>query len=156
MFLGESEELVKILDNEFPLLANFLKRKSDYVETPISKSGLDWIWKKMMEVGKTGLVFNPYGKLFKVQYSVHWEEGGEEAERNYTSGIRRLYVYMTPFVTKNPRAYDDEEAAARACDLAALKYWGDAFVVVAFASDLELEVEVFGANHGGLESSEYE
>ncbi|KAF7800696.1 berberine bridge enzyme-like 21 [Senna tora] len=159
MFLGESEELVKILDNEFPLLglkkqncrvmgwiestmfwasfpngskpislldrkidsANFLKRKSDYVETPISKSGLDWIWKKMMEVGKTGLVFNPYGgvlneipsdatpfphragKLFKVQYSVNWEEGGEEAERNYTSGIRRLYSYMTPFVTKNPR-----------------------------------------------------
>ncbi|XP_059439198.1 berberine bridge enzyme-like 21 [Corylus avellana] len=102
--------------------ANFLKRKSDYVQTPISIDGLEWLWKKMIEIGKTGLVFNPYGgkmseipasatpfphragNLFKIQYSVNWEEEGAEADKNYTTQIRRLFSYMTPFVSKNPRS----------------------------------------------------
>ncbi|KAF7820805.1 berberine bridge enzyme-like 21 [Senna tora] len=70
--------------------ADFLKRKSDYVQNPIPRSGLEVLWKKMIELGKTGLVFNPYGgrmgeipsdatpfphragNLFKIQYSVTW------------------------------------------------------------------------------------
>ncbi|XP_022146698.1 berberine bridge enzyme-like 21 isoform X1 [Momordica charantia] len=101
--------------------ANFLKRKSDYVQTPISRDGLAWVYKKMMEIGKTGLVFNPYGgkmskipssatpfphragNLFKIQYSVNWEEAGAEAEQQFMKQIRRLYSFMTPFVSKNPR-----------------------------------------------------
>jgi len=39
----------------------FLKRKSDYVQKPISKIGLDGIWKNMTELGKISLTFNPYG-----------------------------------------------------------------------------------------------
>jgi FAD/FMN-containing dehydrogenase len=160
MFLGNAEQLLSLLDKEFPELglkkenvtemrwidsvvwwanydigtspdvlldrnldsANFLKRKSDYVQTPISKDGLEWLWKKMIEIGKTGLVFNPYGgkmseipasatpfphragNLFKIQYSVNWEVEGMEADKNYTTQIRRLYSYMTPFVSKNPRS----------------------------------------------------
>jgi hypothetical protein len=160
MFLGNGEELVSLLDKDFPELglkkedvmemswidsvvwwanydngtspnvlldrnpdsANFLKRKSDYVQTPISKDGLEWLWKRMIELGKTGLVFNPYGgrmseiassatpfphragNLFKIQYSMNWEEEGIEIEKNYTTQIRRLYSYMTPFVSKNPRS----------------------------------------------------
>ncbi|KAL6332350.1 hypothetical protein AAG906_004919 [Vitis piasezkii] len=100
---------------------NFLKRKSDYVQTPISKEGLEWIWKKMIAIGKTGLVFNPYGgrmseipssetafphragNIYKIQYSVNWSEEGEEADKEYMTQIRRLYSYMTPFVSKSPR-----------------------------------------------------
>ncbi|XP_059667939.1 berberine bridge enzyme-like 19 [Cornus florida] len=100
---------------------NFLKRKSDYVQTPISKDGLEWIWKKMIEVGKVGFVFNTYGgrmseipasetpfphragNLFKIQYSVNWSEEGIDADKNFVGQIRRLYSYMTPFVSKNPR-----------------------------------------------------
>ncbi|XP_023871612.2 berberine bridge enzyme-like 21 [Quercus suber] len=160
MFLGNAEELVALLDKDFPELgmkkegvmemswiesvvwwanydngtspsvlldrnpdsANFLKRKSDYVQTPISKDGLEWLWKRMIELGKTGLVFNPYGgkmneipasatafphragNLFKIQYSMNWDEEGIELEKNYTAQIRRLYSYMTPFVSKNPRS----------------------------------------------------
>ncbi|KAK4254769.1 hypothetical protein QN277_010100 [Acacia crassicarpa] len=160
MFLGRSEELVKLLEKEFPVLglkkencnetswmdamlwwanfdlgtkpevfldralnsAQFLKRKSDYVQTPISRDGLEWIWKKMVEVGKTGFVFNPYGgrmseipsdatafphragNLFKIQYSVSWDEAGSEAEKNFVTQARRLYSYMTAFVSKNPRS----------------------------------------------------
>ncbi|VVA28368.1 PREDICTED: reticuline oxidase [Prunus dulcis] len=108
--------------NRNPNDANFLKRKSDYVQTPISKDGLEWLWKKMIELGKTGLVFNPYGgkmsqipasetpfphragNLFKIQYSVNWEDAGEDSEKNYLTQSRRLYSYMTPFVSKNPRS----------------------------------------------------
>ncbi|KAJ4843098.1 hypothetical protein Tsubulata_040570 [Turnera subulata] len=105
-----------------PDSADFLKRKSDYVQNPISKDGLQWIWQKLIEVGKPGLVFNAYGgrmdeipasdtpfphragNLYKMQYSVSWDEPGAEAEKNYLNQIRRLYSYMTPFVSKNPRS----------------------------------------------------
>nr|XP_027096260.1 receptor kinase-like protein Xa21 [Coffea arabica] len=39
----------------------FLKRKSDYVQNPIPKDGLVSLFKKMVQLGKIGLVFNPYG-----------------------------------------------------------------------------------------------
>ncbi|CAL8996403.1 unnamed protein product [Prunus brigantina] len=111
-----------VLLDRNPDHANFLKRKSDYVQTPISKSRLELLWKKMIEIGKIGLVFNPYGgmmsripasatpfphragNLFKVQYSVSWGEAGAEAENNYTTDTRRLFRFMTPFVSKNPRS----------------------------------------------------
>lgn len=101
--------------------AGFLKRKSDYVQKPISRDGLDWLYKKMIEIGKTGLVFNPYGgmmseiastatpfphragNLYKIQYSVNWDEPGPTADQEFVKQIRRLYSFMTPFVSKNPR-----------------------------------------------------
>ncbi|KAL8113348.1 hypothetical protein AgCh_020609 [Apium graveolens] len=100
---------------------NFLKRKSDYVQTPIPKDGLESIWKKMVELGKVGFVFNPYGgkmseisssatpfphragNIYKIQYSVNWQEEGAEADKNYIGQIRSLYSFMTPYVSSNPR-----------------------------------------------------
>nr|KYP34229.1 Reticuline oxidase-like protein [Cajanus cajan] len=97
------------------------KIKSDYVETPISKDGLKWISKKMIELGNTELIFIPYGgkmnevpsdatpfphragNLYKIQYNVSWLEPGADAEKNLMGQIRKLYSYMTPFVSKNPR-----------------------------------------------------
>ncbi|XP_065847261.1 berberine bridge enzyme-like 21 [Euphorbia lathyris] len=102
--------------------ANFLKRKSDYVQSPIGKKELNLIWSKMIELGKTGLVFNPYGgrmseigaaetafphragNMFKIQYSVNWNEAGKEAESNHLSQIRKLYSFMSPYVSNNPRS----------------------------------------------------
>ncbi|XP_021634101.1 berberine bridge enzyme-like 21 [Manihot esculenta] len=116
--IGTSPEV--LLDRDLDS-ANFLKRKSDYVETPISKDKLNWIWQRMIEVGKTGLVFNPYGgrmseipetdtpfphrkgNLFKIQYSVNWEDAGTTAENEFLTQARKLHNYMTPFVSKNPR-----------------------------------------------------
>ncbi|CAN4082362.1 unnamed protein product [Withania somnifera] len=100
---------------------NFLKRKSDYVQEPIPKDGLESIFQKMISLGKAGLVFNPYGGriaqipqdetpfphragiLFKIQYSVNWHEEGAVAEKDYLSQIRDLYSFMSPYVSKNPR-----------------------------------------------------
>ncbi|KAL3632347.1 hypothetical protein CASFOL_025331 [Castilleja foliolosa] len=95
----------------------FLKRKSDYVQRAIPKSGLESLFKKMAEIGKVGLVFNSYGgvmneipesatpfphragNLYKIQYSVTWKEANED----YVQQTRDLYNFMTPFVSKNPR-----------------------------------------------------
>ncbi|KAG5620423.1 hypothetical protein H5410_005641 [Solanum commersonii] len=100
---------------------NYLKRKSDYVQTPIPKNGLESIFEKMISLGKAGMVFNPYGGrmgeiaegetpfphrsgiLFKIQYSVNWHEEGLTAEKDNLSQIRDLYSFMTPYVSKNPR-----------------------------------------------------
>lgn len=110
-----------ILLNRHSDNVNFGKRKSDYVQTPISKDSLNWIFGKMIELGKVGFVFNPYGgrmseipasdtpfphragNLFKIQYSVNWNDGGTAAEKDYLNQAKRLYSYMTPFVSKNPR-----------------------------------------------------
>ncbi|KAI9199155.1 hypothetical protein LWI28_028386 [Acer negundo] len=102
--------------------AKFLKRKSDYVSKPIPKYSLNLLWKTMTELGKPELVFNAYGgrmneiaasetpfphragNLFKIQYSVNWEEAGTEIENKYISQMRSLHSFMTPFVSKNPRS----------------------------------------------------
>ncbi|KAA8531468.1 hypothetical protein F0562_006179 [Nyssa sinensis] len=112
---------VEVFLDRTPNSMNFLKRKSDYVQNVISKNGLESIWKKMIELGKTEFDFNPYGgkmseipevetpfphragNLFKIQYSVDWNEEASEADKNYMSQIRSLYSFMTPYVSKLPR-----------------------------------------------------
>ncbi|GLU17509.1 hypothetical protein SLE2022_338720 [Rubroshorea leprosula] len=108
--------------NRDPDNADFLKRKSDYVQKPISKDGLEWLWKRMIELGRPGLVFNPYGgrmaeikatdtpmphragNLFKIQYSTSWTNSSEEVAKNSINMLNRLHSYMTGFVSKNPRS----------------------------------------------------
>jgi FAD/FMN-containing dehydrogenase len=103
-------------------MASFGKRKSDYVQKPISKDALELIWKKMIELGKVGFVFNPYGgkmaeipadatpfphragNLFKVQFSVNWQDPSPNATLGYLNQAKILYSFMTPYVSKNPRS----------------------------------------------------
>jgi len=110
-----------VLLNRTPDSVNFLKRKSDYVKTPIPKTGLKSLWKAMIDIGKVGLVFNSYGgrmneipesetpfphragNIFKIQYSVNWNEEDAVSDKNYIDQIRNLYSFMTPFVSSNPR-----------------------------------------------------
>ncbi|XP_054776593.1 berberine bridge enzyme-like 8 [Prosopis cineraria] len=114
-------EPVEILLDRTPQSLNYLKRKSDYVQRPISKEGLEGIWKKMIELKDTILYFNPYGgrmaeipatatpfphragNLWKVQYQANWNEAGKEVADHYIELTRKLHGYMTPFVSMNPR-----------------------------------------------------
>ncbi|GLT35650.1 hypothetical protein SLA2020_100850 [Shorea laevis] len=107
--------------NRTPQKHTFLKRKSDYVKEPIPKDGLEWLWKRMIELGTPGLIFNPYGgrmaeisasetpfphragNLWKIQYVTNWNEAGAEAADHYINLTRKLHGYMTGFVSKNPR-----------------------------------------------------
>ena len=102
--------------------ASFGKRKSDYVQKAIAKEDLEGIWKKMIELGKIGFVFNPYGgkmaeipadatpfphragNLFKIQFSVNWDDPSPNATVGFLNQAKVLYSYMTPFVSKNPRS----------------------------------------------------
>ncbi|OIW00794.1 hypothetical protein TanjilG_18104 [Lupinus angustifolius] len=102
-------------------MASFLKRKSDFVEKPISKEGYEGLWKEMIKYDKVGLAFNPYGgkmneissdatpfphragNIFKIQYSVTWKEPGIDVDEKFMDQTRKLFKYMTPFVSKNPR-----------------------------------------------------
>ncbi|XP_024004590.1 berberine bridge enzyme-like 19 isoform X2 [Eutrema salsugineum] len=101
--------------------ASFGKRKSDYVATPIPRNGIESLFKKMIELGKIGLVFNPYGgkmaeiaedatpfphrkKLFKIQYSVNWKESSPEIEKGFLNQAKVLHSFMTGFVSKSPRS----------------------------------------------------
>lgn len=111
-----------VLLDRHPASEKFLKRKSDYVQNPISKTDLEGIWKKMMELGKPVLNLNAYGgrmeeiseeetpfphragNIYKIQYSVNWKEEGDPAANKYLDLIRRLYDYMTPYVSKSPRS----------------------------------------------------
>ncbi|KAI3907968.1 hypothetical protein MKW98_003613 [Papaver atlanticum] len=106
-----------LLDRTQP--KRFYKAKSDYLKAPIPKVGLEGIWKILLEEDQPILIFNPYGgkmseisesstpfphregNLYKIQYLAYWE-GLEETEKQL-SWIRKLYRYMTPFVSKNPR-----------------------------------------------------
>ncbi|KDP36348.1 hypothetical protein JCGZ_09768 [Jatropha curcas] len=105
-----------------PQVLTHLKRKSDYVQEPIPRNGLESIWKKMIELQVPQLTFNPYGgkmaeipadakpfphragNLWKIQYATNWNEDGTEAANRYINLTRQLYNFMTPFVSKNPRA----------------------------------------------------
>ena len=112
---------VNVLLNRTISSVKFFKAKSDYVQKPISKDGLEGLWKKIIELGKPWMVFNSYGgrmseipasetpfphrggNIFKIQYSVNWHEEGAEADKKYVNLIRELHSYMTPFVSMSPR-----------------------------------------------------
>ncbi|XP_058728032.1 berberine bridge enzyme-like 21 [Vicia villosa] len=102
--------------------ASFGKRKSDYVQKAIPKEGLELIWKKMIELGKVGFVFNPYGgkmdeipadatpfphragNLFKLQYSITWKDPAPNVTLENLNQAKSLYSFMEPYVSKNPRS----------------------------------------------------
>lgn len=123
LFMANFDNKTKpeILLNRHSDTVSFGKRKSDYFQTPIPKEGLDLIFKKMIELGKVGFVWNPYGGamaqipagstpfphragfLWKMQYSINWQDGGGEKENEYLNEIRSLYDFMTPYASKSPR-----------------------------------------------------
>ncbi|KAK9284128.1 hypothetical protein L1049_023295 [Liquidambar formosana] len=43
------------------------------------------------------------GNLFKIEYSMNWHKEGSKGDKLHMNQIRRVYSYMTPFVTKSPR-----------------------------------------------------
>ncbi|XP_019087709.1 PREDICTED: berberine bridge enzyme-like 4 isoform X2 [Camelina sativa] len=110
MQMGSSEKLL-LQRNQ---TVTYLKRKSDYVREPISRTGLESIWRKIPT-----MTFTPYGgvmdkipstatpfphragNLWKIQYGSDWSEG--RLTNRYMDLTRELYQFMTPFVSKNPR-----------------------------------------------------
>ncbi|KAD3069048.1 hypothetical protein E3N88_36928 [Mikania micrantha] len=43
------------------------------------------------------------GNLFKIQYSVNWNDEDPKLEKDYVNHSRVMYNFMTNYVSKNPR-----------------------------------------------------
>ncbi|KAL0400107.1 UNVERIFIED_CONTAM: Berberine bridge enzyme-like 8 [Sesamum radiatum] len=77
------------IDSLEPLLdrvqhdVGYFKGKSDYVQEPIPIEGA--------------------GYLYKIHHMVFWEAKDADNADKYISWIRRLYNYVTPYVTESPR-----------------------------------------------------
>ncbi|KAL8059323.1 hypothetical protein ABFX02_03G078600 [Erythranthe guttata] len=102
----------------------YYKAKSDYVRAPISENGLLGLWEffKEDEAKDAQLIFAPYGgrmseiseyeipfphrsgNIYEIQHLVYWDEEGDKEAQRYIDWITRVYEYITPFVSKNPRA----------------------------------------------------
>ncbi|KAL3522905.1 hypothetical protein ACH5RR_015739 [Cinchona calisaya] len=112
---------VNVLLSRVPQVLTHLKRKSDYLKKPMPIEGIEFIFKKMIELQTPVLTFNPYGgrmaeiassakpfphragNIAKIQYAANWNENGVETAEHYINLTRALYTYMTPFVSKFPR-----------------------------------------------------
>ncbi|KAI3891059.1 hypothetical protein MKW98_007364 [Papaver atlanticum] len=104
-----------------PQPKSLAKAKSDYVKQVIPQIELEKIWERILKDEQTGMVFIPYGgkmseiaesetpfphrngTLFKVLYLVYWTEEQVESSKKYIKQIRRMYEFMTPYVSKSPR-----------------------------------------------------
>ncbi|KAK6150158.1 hypothetical protein DH2020_017683 [Rehmannia glutinosa] len=107
-----------------PITRFYFKAKLDYVQEPIPVSGFEGMWKllKEREAGMAEMLVVPYGgrmseisesalpfphragNLYKIQQLAYWDESGAKASETSISWVRRLYRYMTPYVSKSPRA----------------------------------------------------
>lgn len=99
---------------------DYSKNKSDYLNKPMSKAGIEALFRKMLELEIPFIQFNPYGgimrdippyakpfphrrNLIKLQYITVWNKSGTAVANHYINLSRSLYAFMTPFVTKSPR-----------------------------------------------------
>ncbi|GMN69299.1 hypothetical protein TIFTF001_038350 [Ficus carica] len=96
------------------------KAKSDFLKAPIPETALEGLWKRMLEEDNPGTFLTPFGGFmnkiaesetpyphrkgirFMVQYLTSWKEGEKDPEK-HIDWIRKLYDYMGPYVSKNPR-----------------------------------------------------
>lgn len=118
-----SNASLDVLLDRTPQSITSFKAKSDYVKQPLPETALEGMWETFFEkdIESPTLVMVPYGgkmeeisessipfphragNLYKIHYYVAWTEEGKEASERHISWIRRLYSYMTPYVSKNPR-----------------------------------------------------
>ncbi|XP_039050645.1 berberine bridge enzyme-like 18 [Hibiscus syriacus] len=123
--LIQNEPLEILLDRNFksPLTSPYYKAKSDYVKKPIPEMGLRGLWSMLTDEEAESAVFgfyayggimdeipetaNPFphraGNLLKILYNVGWQEDDNVNSERYITWIRRVYDYMTSFVSKSPR-----------------------------------------------------
>ncbi|KAH9795979.1 Berberine bridge enzyme-like 18 [Citrus sinensis] len=100
------------------------KAKSDYVREPMPGIALEGIYErlskveaeaaqlffvpyggKMSEISKSAIPFpHRAGNIYEIGHLVLWAEDGIDASQRHINWIRELYSYMTPYVSKNPRA----------------------------------------------------
>ncbi|XP_061983654.1 tetrahydroberberine oxidase-like [Populus nigra] len=114
---------LELLLDRTPRFVTNYKAKSDYVKEPMPEIALEGIFERFLEedIETPRLLLVPYGgkmdqisessspfphragNIYKIEHQVSWSEEGKEASKRHVDWIRRLYSYMTPYVSKNPR-----------------------------------------------------
>ncbi|XP_004504722.1 monolignol oxidoreductase AtBBE-like 13 [Cicer arietinum] len=115
-----SDTPLEVLLKGKPTFKNFFKAKSDFVKEPIPENGIEGLWQRLLVEDSPLLIWNPYGgkmsefsesdspfphrngTLYKIQYLTLWQDGDKNAAK-HIDWIRKLYNYMTPYVSKFPR-----------------------------------------------------
>ncbi|KAK8258916.1 hypothetical protein V6Z12_D13G021900 [Gossypium hirsutum] len=120
-FAGYSiAESADVLLNRTTQSTQSFKGKSDYVKEAIPKTGLEGLFKMVVEEETSVLILTPYGGrmkqikssatpfpyrseyLYGIQYMISWDVAEETGKR--IGWMRRLYKYMEPYVSTAPRA----------------------------------------------------
>lgn len=114
----------ELLLNRTTTYKSSFKAKSDFVKEPIPETGLEGVWRMLLEEDTLALlIMEPFGgrmneiseceipfphrkgNLYIIQYMVKWEEVNDiEASNRHLQWMEMLYRYMTPYVSKSPRA----------------------------------------------------
>ena len=136
-------------------------------------------WKKIMELRKPALALNPYGgkmseiseletafphragNKYKIQYSVQWKEEDAENYDQNLDRIRKLYDYMTPYVSKSPRCsylnYRDVDLGTNGigyiASYAEASVWGTKYFKGNFDRLVQVKTEVDPGNFFRYEQS---
>ncbi|KAM3284608.1 berberine bridge enzyme-like 13 [Capsicum chacoense] len=100
---------------------NYFKAKSDFVRQPIPETGLEGLWKRLLDEDSPLMIWNPYGGMmanisesetpfphrkgviFKIQYLTLWSQPDQELATKHVDWIRKLYNYMTSYASMFPR-----------------------------------------------------
>ncbi|KAL5702328.1 cinnamyl-alcohol dehydrogenase [Ranunculus cassubicifolius] len=115
---------LEVLLNRTLPTKTYWKGGSDFVKKAISISDLQRIWKVLLELGEeytSGMIVTepmggriseisktatPFphrkGNLYMIQYNLNWLNASDSPR--YLAAARRLYDFMTPFVSKSPRS----------------------------------------------------
>ncbi|KAI5669986.1 hypothetical protein M9H77_19839 [Catharanthus roseus] len=98
----------------------YFKTKSDFILKPLSLSVLHKLWNMCLEEKDLSVLMQPYGGkmekisesetpfpfrqgvIYDIQYEVDWYSENESSENNM-NWVRKLYDYMTPYASKEPR-----------------------------------------------------
>ncbi|KZV58284.1 reticuline oxidase-like protein-like [Dorcoceras hygrometricum] len=103
------------------LFKNYFKAKSDFIKEPIPETGIEGLWKRILEEDSALIIWNPYGGmmskiseseipfphrkgvLFMIQYLTIWNDDKPESEAKHMDWITKLYNYMASYASMFPR-----------------------------------------------------
>ncbi|KAJ8493311.1 hypothetical protein OPV22_015032 [Ensete ventricosum] len=123
-FAGFTGRPAEVLLDRRPEFNSSFKAKSDFVREPVTETAWEEIWRFLMEAKDEPLILimEPFGgvmneiaksatpfphrkgNLYIIQYFMRWFETDMETTERHLSWMRELYDFMTPYVSKNPRA----------------------------------------------------
>lgn len=176
---------LEVLLDRTPQPSYFLptKIKSDYVKEPIPENVLEGMWEMLHEeeVGMAIIQLYPYGAkmkaipkteipfphragiLYHISYIVTWDkEENEAASERHINWTRKIYKYMTPYVSKDPRRaylnYRDIDLGKNRQNWAATSYeeasvWGTKYYDKNFNRLVHVKTRVDPTNFFNYEQS---